>query len=257
MTLIYPTDIPHFKCCTFQHYPAVRNQGSAHNSARVPLIPAIGCFAVSRNLAEFNSRCGVCPEYSNCQLQSALSSDCQKEFIMPARSSAFHPADSGHNGILATDVLRLLDEAGNAFDRDLTKARSFIEQARAMLTGTFESPPSADGGGLAPWQVKRIEAFIENNIEESFRAEDLAAVARLSVSHFSRAFRRSFDESPHAYILSRRIGYAQHLLLSTDQPLSQVAICCGMADQAHFSRLFRKLTGETPSRWRRARKITG
>jgi AraC family transcriptional regulator len=172
---------------------------------------------------------------------------------MPDRSSVSF--DSVNKGILATDIAKLLEQAGNAFDRDLTKARSYIEQARAMLTSTFDSAPSSEGGGLAPWQIKRIETFIKANIEESFRAEDLAAVARLSVSHFSRAFRRSFDQSPHAYILSQRIGYAQTLLLTSREPLSQIAISCGMADQAHFSRLFRKLTGETPSRWRRARLV--
>jgi AraC-like DNA-binding protein len=53
--------------------------------------------------------------------------------------------------------------------------------------------------------------------------------------------------------MSRRIGMAVELMLSSDAPLSEIAINCGFADQAHFSRQFRRTTGYTPSTWRRER----
>jgi transcriptional regulator GlxA family with amidase domain len=78
-------------------------------------------------------------------------------------------------------------------------------------------------------------------------------LANLSRYHFSRAFRQSFEDTPHAYVMRRRIERAQGLMLTSVVPLGQIAVECGLADQAHFTKLFRRLVGESPSVWRRAR----
>ena len=85
------------------------------------------------------------------------------------------------------------------------------------------------------------------------RNEELAAVARLSTSHFNVAFRNSVGESPHEYVVRRRVERAQGLMLSTDKSLSDIAAECGLADQPHLTRLFRRIVGESPAAWRRAR----
>ncbi|HXK39796.1 MAG TPA: helix-turn-helix transcriptional regulator [Candidatus Paceibacterota bacterium] len=82
-------------------------------------------------------------------------------------------------------------------------------------------------------------------------------MARLSPCHFSRVFRESFGCSPHGYISRRRVEHAQGLMLSGDAPLSQIALDCGFADQAHFSRTFRSIVGESPRTWRRVRVSQG
>jgi AraC-like DNA-binding protein len=106
-------------------------------------------------------------------------------------------------------------------------------------------------GGLAPWQAKRIRSYIEGKLDSSIRATDLAGVVQLSPSHFFRAFRKTFGESPLAYIMQRRIRRAQELMLASRISLSQVALECGMCDQAHFSRAFRRIVGTNPNAWRR------
>lgn len=106
-------------------------------------------------------------------------------------------------------------------------------------------------GGLAPWQAKRVVAYIESNIGLSFHVADLASIAQLSISHFSRAFRRSFGQPPVAYVRVRRIRHAQVIMQNTQEPLSRVALDCGMCDQAHFTRVFRKIVGISPRLWRR------
>jgi AraC family transcriptional regulator len=106
-------------------------------------------------------------------------------------------------------------------------------------------------GGLAPWQMKRVIDYIEANLGSNIRAEDLAGIARLSVSHFSRTFRRSFGETPHSYVMRQRMRRAQDIMLRSEHPLSRIALDCGMCDQAHFSRVFRKLVGTNPWAWRR------
>jgi AraC family transcriptional regulator len=107
-------------------------------------------------------------------------------------------------------------------------------------------------GGLAAWQMKRVAAHIEANLETQLHALELAAVTRLSISHFSRAFRVNFGKSPHAYVMFRRVERAKSLILSDRQiPLVEVALSCGLSDQAHLSRVFRKIVGESPGAWRR------
>src|SRR5262249_1506686 len=80
---------------------------------------------------------------------------------------------------------------------------------------------------------------------------DVARITQLSTSHFCRAFKTSFGETPRAYILRRRVERAQELMLTTKEPLSQIALACGLCDQAHFSRVFRRIVGETHNAWRR------
>jgi AraC family transcriptional regulator len=151
----------------------------------------------------------------------------------------------------------LLASATVALDKDRRAAKSCIRRAAAML-GIELSPgedEAAEGsclqGGLAPWQAKRLRSYIEDKLDSSIRATDLAGVVQLSKSHFFRAFRKTFGESPLAYIMTRRIWRAQELMLTSRLTLYQVALECGMCDQAHFSRAFRRIVGTNPNAWRR------
>lgn len=113
--------------------------------------------------------------------------------------------------------------------------------------------PDYQRGGLAPWQVRLIEAHIDGNLAGEINVNTLAALARLSISHFGRAFKATFGRPPHSHIIAERIMRAQGLMLSTERSLAQIAIAVGMSDQSHLSRQFRRLTGESPLAWRRAR----
>lgn len=110
-------------------------------------------------------------------------------------------------------------------------------------------------GGLAPWQIRRVTAHIESHLDGAITTPDLATIAKLSTYHFARAFRESLSETPHEYVMRRRIERAQGLMLTTGIALGRIAIDCGFADQAHFNKLFRRLVGESPGVWRRARLI--
>jgi transcriptional regulator GlxA family with amidase domain len=108
-------------------------------------------------------------------------------------------------------------------------------------------------GGLAPWQVRTLNAHIDANLDGEIAAEEMARLVRLSVSHFGRAFKQSFGRAPHAHVIAERIARAQTLMLETAEPLAQIALAVGLADQSHLSRLFRQVTGDSPFAWRRAR----
>jgi transcriptional regulator GlxA family with amidase domain len=83
---------------------------------------------------------------------------------------------------------------------------------------------------------------------------DLAAIARLSTGHFCRSFTRSFGVAPFAYVAGRRLARAQELMLTTEDPLSQIALACGLCDQSHLTRLFRRHLGTSPNVWRRSHR---
>jgi AraC family transcriptional regulator len=108
-------------------------------------------------------------------------------------------------------------------------------------------------GGLASWQIAKVTTYLEANIGVSIQIADLAQAVRVSPSHFCHAFKESFGISPHAYLMRRRVERAQGLMLATHAPLSQIAADCGLTDQAHFTRMFRRFVGESPGAWRRAR----
>ena len=153
-------------------------------------------------------------------------------------------------------LVRLLAVATATFDSDRDRAKACVQQAAELLRVSVESEgyqwnePSSPGG-LASWQAKRVVAYVESNIGLSLRVADLAGIVQLSVSHFSRAFRKSFGQPPLVYVKVQRMRHAQVIMLNTREPLSQVALACGMSDQAHFTRVFRKLVGISPSVWRR------
>jgi AraC family transcriptional regulator len=135
--------------------------------------------------------------------------------------------------------------------RLVAEASSLLELHLASHTGPETGQRSQ--GCLARWQINRVRTFIDQHLTECIRVSDLSAIARSSPSYFSCAFKRTFGASPHAYLMRRRISMAVELMLGSDAPLSEIAISCGFADQAHFSRQFRRTMGYTPSTWRRER----
>lgn len=151
---------------------------------------------------------------------------------------------------LATTLAELVSRAGSAMADDPSRARHLLAHASALLA---DSAPAAarPGGGLAPWQARRVADHVRANLDTALRIADLARLVRLSTGHFCRAFKATFDETPHLYLTRMRVLHAQQLMLGTTQPLAQIALDCGMADQAHFSRVFRRATGDSPSAWRR------
>jgi AraC family transcriptional regulator len=100
-------------------------------------------------------------------------------------------------------------------------------------------------GGLAPWQERRAKEVLSANLDGGVPLKEVARECCLSVSHFSRAFRRTMGVAPHNWLLIRRVEVAKEKLRSTQLSLAEVALACGFADQSHLTRVF---TGA----WRRA-----
>lgn len=162
-------------------------------------------------------------------------------------------------GVMASStpglLQRLLEAATTASDSERAKARSTLENALSLLLTSTDShnvrPSGPSRGGLAPWQARRVAGYVREHIGSRLRASELAQLVGLSYSHFNRAFKMSFQETPTAYIMRQRMRLARNKMLSTGHSLSQVALECGLCDQAHFSRMFRRVVGLSPRLWRR------
>lgn len=151
----------------------------------------------------------------------------------------------------STTVAQLLLDARQAIGSDVGAALRCIKQAASLLEAPVQPSVIPARGGLARWQVDRIKRHIDSNLDEAIQVSDLASIARLSCGYFSNAFKTTFGQSPHAYIVARRLMRAMELMKSSSKALSEIAIDCGFSDQAHMCRQFRRATGASPNAWRR------
>ena len=109
---------------------------------------------------------------------------------------------------------------------------------------------------LSVWQLNRLIDYIEMHLAEKITAIDLADLIKLSTGQLFRAFKISVGLSPFRYIARRRVESACTMMRTTREPLSQVAIACGMCDQAYLCKMFHRLIGMSPSRWRREQQAS-
>jgi len=106
-------------------------------------------------------------------------------------------------------------------------------------------------GGLSNTAWRLVRDRVEERLSESLTIEELAREAGLSRFHFARAFKKATGLSPHRYVTLRRVERAKSLLSHSDLPLVNVALEVGFSNQAHFTDQFHRVTGSTPSAYRR------
>src|SRR6202048_4338943 len=162
--------------------------------------------------------------------------------------------------LVANSLAKLVETARRELERDQEAAKASLVTASHTLQAEIERCSGATGsttGGLAAWQIVRVRAYIDGNLHLTIHIRDLSAVARRSPAHFSRKFKLAIGESPHAYVVRRRLERACHLMMTGVEPLSEIALCVGFSDQAHLCRLFRQAFGQSPASWRRERGTAG
>jgi AraC family transcriptional regulator len=161
-------------------------------------------------------------------------------------------------GYLATSLAQLLEVARRELEHDREAAKASLAAASTMLQSEIErySGVKQSGmGGLTGWQVARVRAFIDKNLHRTIHTRNLSTVARRSPAHFSRSFKLTFGEPPHAYVVKRRLEKACNLMVTSSASLSQIALSAGFSDQAHLCKLFRQTFGQSPANWRREREM--
>jgi AraC-like DNA-binding protein len=98
----------------------------------------------------------------------------------------------------------------------------------------------------------RARDLADARYAEDLRVADLAAAAGLSPAHFSREFRQTFGETPHRYLLTRRLERAAALLRSTDRTVADICFLVGLGSVGSFTTSFRRMFGRTPTEYRAA-----
>jgi len=112
--------------------------------------------------------------------------------------------------------------------------------------GVEQPRPIHNRGGLSAVAKRRVLELIEAALDARLTVEMLSREVGLSVAHFARAFKETMGRAPHQYLLALRLERARRLLETTEASLSDIAQRAGFADQAHFTRLFKRAFGTTP-----------
>jgi AraC family transcriptional regulator len=107
-------------------------------------------------------------------------------------------------------------------------------------------------GGLSGRRLRRVTEHMDGNYGRELSLAELAGVAGVSPFHFAREFKRATGAAPHQYLIRVRVERAKALLAEGRLPLAEVAFSAGFSSQSHFTRLFHRLTGETPKSYRDA-----
>ena len=152
----------------------------------------------------------------------------------------------------AAKLRRLLD--GND-----EHARLYAETLGALLVMELRQAEhghlrlsSPRSGGLSARHQRILCDFIEAHIAEDISLERLAALVGLSPYHMARSFKRSLGVPPHAFVSRLRIDKAKDLIAAGRVSITEAAMAVGFASPSHFATTFRRLTGRTPSEFRRA-----
>ena len=96
----------------------------------------------------------------------------------------------------------------------------------------------------------RAKDLADARYAEPLGVGDLAAAAGLSRAHFSREFQRAFGDSPHAYLLTRRLERAAALLRGTDHSVAEICVAVGLSSVGSFTTSFKRMFGASPTAYR-------
>ncbi|MEM1447770.1 MAG: AraC family transcriptional regulator [Planctomycetota bacterium] len=166
------------------------------------------------------------------------------------RRPAFQDEDLCRAGELLLDALRTRAIGSSLLFESL--ARVFLIKLLQRYGAPGENEAEA-GAGLTARHVQKIVDHLAAHFASEVSVDDLARLVSLSKDHFARLFREAVGETPHQFVLSYRVERAKELLVDEGVGLAQVAIRCGFSDQSHFSRVFKRKTGTTPSAFRPGR----
>ena len=87
-------------------------------------------------------------------------------------------------------------------------------------------------------------------MDRDLRLQELADAVGLCITHFSQMFRESTGQSPHQFVMHRRVDRAKELLRAAEMRVLDVAVACGFKSQQHFARVFRSVCGASPTEYR-------
>jgi AraC family transcriptional regulator len=103
---------------------------------------------------------------------------------------------------------------------------------------------------LSSVQKQRVLHFIRENLDTDVAVSDLAACIGVSSDHFFRIFKASFGMSPYRFVMQERVAKAKVMLEESRKEIGEIAVEVGFPSHSHFTKIFHKMTGATPSQFR-------
>ena len=150
---------------------------------------------------------------------------------------------------IANLMLTLREEADSQNAGGLATVEAVTTALGHLLlrhAGIEQPRPVRSHGGLSTSAKRRVLELIDAALDARLTVEMLSGEVGLSPAHFARAFKESMGRAPHQYLLALRLARARRLLETTHLSLSDIAQRAGFADQAHFTRRFKRAFGTTP-----------
>ncbi len=120
----------------------------------------------------------------------------------------------------------------------------------ARMHSNFSKPARSPVPAIANWKMRRLKEFIESNLDQNLSLTALAREIGISSLYLPRAFKNAFGQSPHQYVLSRRIERAKELLRNAELSIADISAATGFSSQSHLSDWFSRSVGVTPSVYR-------
>jgi AraC family transcriptional regulator len=187
-------------------------------------------------------------------LDASLLDRVADEQLLPGGAAALAPRARMSDPVVSQLATWLLEDT-----TDLTRpTRLLMDTIGAAVALRLMCPPSrpvrAATRGLAPWQIRRVQDFLEAHLAEDVTLQSLADLIGTSTFHLCRAFKQSTGLPPHRRLVSRRMEQAARLLIETNWRISHVAAEVGYADASAFASAFRKHQHHSPSDYRRLRR---
>jgi AraC family transcriptional regulator len=129
-------------------------------------------------------------------------------------------------------------------------ARALANRVSAISRSS--EPWRVQTAGLPDYELRRLQDFIEANLEREITLAAMASACGIGTKSFVRAFAAATGKSPYQYVIAARVERAKRLIEQNQQGLAEIALRCGFSHQEHLTRAFRRLTGQTPGRYRRS-----
>ena len=175
---------------------------------------------------------------------------------------AFHPPKLGTidekarviAGMIKDEMLRGPYRTEAYLNALLTALKIYLLREHSTLAGQTHLPCR---GGLPPNTWRKVVDHIQANLSADLTIPRLAELLGVSSSHFLRAFRQSCGQSPHRYVLEKRLLLVERLAATTDMPLTQVAETAGFSSASHMTAAMRRWKGTTPGQLRREARRQG